>query len=72
VGQKRRVATARALLLDPPFIIADEPTNDLDKENARTVISTLFARVHSGEAGLLFATHDKTLAKRADAVLELG
>jgi ABC-type lipoprotein export system ATPase subunit len=71
VGQKRRVATARALLLDPALIIADEPTNDLDAANARIVLDALFARVHTGEAGLLFATHDESLAQRADGILKL-
>jgi putative ABC transport system ATP-binding protein len=71
VGQKRRVATARALFLDPPLVIADEPTNDLDAENARIVTDALFSRVASGEAGLLLATHDEKLANRADQILHL-
>ena len=71
VGQKRRVATARALLLKPPLIIADEPTNDLDAENAKIVVNALFERVEKGEAALLFATHDPELAARADEVLYL-
>ncbi|MDR1015409.1 MAG: ATP-binding cassette domain-containing protein [Coriobacteriales bacterium] len=71
VGQKRRVATARALFLDPPLVIADEPTNDLDAENARIVTDALFGRVLSGEAALLYATHDESLAARADRVLAL-
>lgn len=72
IGQKRRVACARALLLNPPLIIADEPTNDLDAENAKIVVDALFKRVESGEAGLLYATHDPELAQRADNVLRLG
>ena len=72
VGQKRRIATARALFLDPALIIADEPTNDLDAENAQLVIEALFAPVKKGEAGLLYATHDMSLAKRADRIVRLG
>ncbi len=70
VGQKRRVATARALLLDPPIIIADEPTNDLDESSAQSVADTLFERVEQGGT-LLFATHDKELAGRADRIMHL-
>lgn len=66
VGQKRRIATARALLTDPELIIADEPTNDLDEENARRVVEALFSRVKAGEAAMIFATHDMNVAKRAD------
>lgn len=72
VGQKRRIATARALFLDPSLIIADEPTNDLDPENAAIVVDTLFKRVDTGEAALIYATHDRNLATRADTMLDLG
>lgn len=72
VGQKRRVATARALFLEPEFIIADEPTNDLDQANADIVVAALFSRVESGEAGLIYATHDMQLAQRADAICRLA
>ena len=72
VGQKRRIATARALFLDPKLIIADEPTNDLDEQNAQLVIEALFAPVRQGKAGLLYATHDKALAERADRIVRLG
>ena len=71
VGQKRRVATVRALFNDPALIIADEPTNDLDPENSARVVDALFARVKTGEAGLLLATHDAELAARADTVYKL-
>ncbi len=70
VGQKRRVATARALLLDPAIVIADEPTNDLDESSAQSVADTLFKRVEQGGT-LLFATHDKELAGRADRIMHL-
>ncbi len=70
IGQKRRVATARALLLDPHIVIADEPTNDLDVTSAQTVIDALFAHVQAGGV-LLFATHDPELADHADRVMHL-
>ena len=72
VGQKRRIATARALILNPALIIADEPTNDLDPKNAKIVVDALFKRVGEGSAGMLVATHDAELAKRADRTFELA
>lgn len=71
VGQKRRIATARALINEPELIIADEPTNDLDRANAERVVDALFARVEAGESALLFATHDADVAARADARYDL-
>ena len=70
VGQKRRVAVARALLLKPPLIIADEPTNDLDTKNAEKISESLFEAVAAGHA-LVYATHDEDLAKKADSVIDL-
>lgn len=65
VGQRRRVALARALLLEPPIIVADEPTNDLDPQNAEAVADLLlgYADVEAGRAVIL-ATHDPALAAR--------
>jgi putative ABC transport system ATP-binding protein len=71
VGQKRRVAVARALLLAPPLVIADEPTNDLDANSAAVVIEALFAICGRGGA-LVFATHDRGLAAKADDTLDLA
>lgn len=70
VGQKRRVAVARAMLLKPRIIIADEPTNDLDEESAKEVANALFEYAEQGNA-LLYATHVPTLAKRAETVMTL-
>ena len=71
VGQKRRIATARALFSEPDLIIADEPTNDLDEQNAQRVVDALFERVREGKSALLFATHDMGVAARADALYRL-
>lgn len=70
VGQKRRVAVARALLLKPKILIADEPTNDLDEQSAKTVADALFDYAEQGNA-LLYATHVPSLAKRAKKTMVL-
>ena len=70
VGQKRRVTVARALLLKPKILIADEPTNDLDDESATSVADALFDYAKAGNA-LLYATHVADLAKRAKTTMVL-
>lgn len=70
VGQKRRVAVARAMLLEPKILIADEPTNDLDEQSAAQVTEALFEYAKRGHA-LLYATHIPALATRAKTVMTL-
>ena len=70
VGQKRRVAVARAMIMRPKIIIADEPTNDLDEESANVVTKALFDYAAQGNA-LLYATHDRDLAKHAGTVMAM-
>lgn len=70
IGQKRRVSIARALLLEPQIVFADEPTNDLDEENAELVGEQLFKLPEEGKT-LILVTHDKDLAARAERRLEL-
>ena len=64
LGQKRRVALARALLLRPAVILADEPTNDLDARRAAQVADFLLGLPADGYA-LVLVTHDTQLAERA-------
>lgn len=71
IGQKRRIACARALFMQPDLIISDEPTNDLDEENKKVVIDALFAPVRENKSALLYATHDRELAERADLIINL-
>lgn len=70
IGQKRRVALARALVMNPQILIADEPTNDLDANNASSVIDALFNHAQQGGI-LLYATHDQQLLERATRVMRL-
>lgn len=69
-GQRRRVSLARALLLQPAFLVADEPTSDLDEETAQQVAKELFA-VRQWNGSLLLATHDRSLAAQAQRQLTL-
>ena len=64
VGEQQRVALARALLLGPKVMLADEPTGNLDPENADSILSHLGAFADAGGA-VLMATHDERAAERA-------
>jgi putative ABC transport system ATP-binding protein len=70
LGQLRRVSLARALLLNPPILLADEPTNDLDQSLASSVADCLFQTRDAGTS-VVIVTHDPALAVRADQVLQL-
>jgi len=63
-GQQQRVAIARALANDPPIVIADEPTGNLDSKTAEDVF-TLFNNLVSQGKTIIIVTHDSGLAKRA-------
>ena len=70
-GEMQRTAIARALLLGPALLLADEPTGNLDARGARTVADLLFRMVRERGAALLLATHDLELAARAETRLRL-
>lgn len=63
-GEMQRTAIARALLLQPPLVLADEPTGNLDAEAAASVTRLLFEMTDRQGAALLLATHDTELASR--------
>ena len=70
-GQQQMVAIARALAANPPLILADEPTANLDSVTARQVVARLRALANSGRHGILLATHDLRAASQADRILTL-
>ncbi len=63
-GQQQRAAIARALANDPPLIVADEPTGNLDSKTAESVFSLFNDLVAEGKT-VIIVTHDSSLAKRA-------
>lgn len=69
-GQQQRVAVARATVLSPPLILADEPTGNLDAESGTAVMELLRAQ-HARGATVLIITHDMELASSARRVLTI-
>ena len=65
-GELQRVAIARALIGDPQLVLADEPTGNLDPENARQVLSLLRLQVKSRNAAAILATHSEAAAAGCD------
>ncbi|HEY3637348.1 MAG TPA: ABC transporter ATP-binding protein [Rhizomicrobium sp.] len=70
-GQKQRIAIARALINEPPIIIADEPTASLDAQTAGLVIKLLRNLVEIGGASILMVTHDNRIFSAADRVMNM-
>jgi ABC-type lipoprotein export system ATPase subunit len=65
-GQAQRVAMARALVIGPRLILADEPTGQLDSSTAQQVFDHLLVRLAGSDAALVVATHDQAVAARMD------
>lgn len=70
-GERQRIAVARALINDPKLILADEPTGNLDPENAKMIGDLLFSVSEKYNKSLLLVTHDMELAKRGDVIYRI-
>ena len=70
-GQQQRVAIARALANDPPIIVADEPTGNLDSSTAEGIFELFELLVQQGKT-IVMVTHDQSLAERFSRVLRIA
>ena len=70
-GQQQRVAVARALAMNPPLVLADEPTGNLDTKSADGVFELMRQVNAASGAAFLLVTHNRDLARRCDRIVEL-
>jgi putative ABC transport system ATP-binding protein len=70
-GQQQRVAVARALASRPKFILADEPTANLDSKSATTLLEIMEKLNHEEKITFIFSTHDPRVVKMAHRVITL-
>lgn len=70
-GQQQRVALARALFGKPAFLLADEPTGNLDVKNGQLIIDLLLACKDAWGMGIIVSTHDPAVAQRMEVQLEM-
>ncbi|GCE13815.1 ABC transporter ATP-binding protein [Tengunoibacter tsumagoiensis] len=70
-GEQQRVALARALVHQPRFIVADEPTGNLDSLTGRDITALLRDISHQSNIGLLIATHDPLVFKSSDRLVQI-
>lgn len=70
-GQQQRTAIARALIKNPSYILADEPTGNLDKENAEKIMEILSDLAHSQSKCIIIATHSDMVCSYADVVMRM-
>ena len=71
-GQQQRVSVGRALINDPAFILADEPTGNLDSKSGKEIIDLLMAANQKVKQTLILITHDENIALQADRIITIS
>lgn len=71
-GQQQRVSIGRALINNPAFILADEPTGNLDSKTGQEIIDLLKASNQKYNQTILLITHDDKIALQADRIITIG
>lgn len=70
-GEQQRVAVARALAIEPTFLLADEPTGNLDTSNSKRVMTLLRKLVEDHQQTIVMVTHDPAVSAQADRIIHL-
>jgi lipoprotein-releasing system ATP-binding protein len=70
-GQRQRVAVARAMIMKPDLVLADEPTGNLDRASSNDVLALLRELSHEEGTAFLLSTHDETIAQRCDRIVTM-
>ncbi len=71
-GQQQRVSVGRALINDPAFVLADEPTGNLDSKSGKEIINLLMAANRKSKQTLILITHDENIALLADRIITIS
>ena len=71
-GQQQRVSIGRALINEPAFILADEPTGNLDSKTSREILDILKFTNQKYKQTILLVTHDKKIALQANRIITIG
>ncbi len=70
-GEQQRVALARALFKKPAFLIADEPTGNLDQQTGTAIVDLLLHYQHTANMGIIMCSHDMYVAQRMETIIRL-
>lgn len=71
-GQQQRVSVGRAMVNDPAFILADEPTGNLDSKSSKEIMELLMSTNKCRNQTLIVITHDEKIALQADRIITIG
>ena len=69
-GEQQRVAIARSLMMDPPILLADEPTGNLNSKGAREILD-IFKELHDEGKTIIYVTHDDNIGAQAERVIRI-